>query len=263
MPQLGLSLGLHKSSPLQSPLQRLVRASSWTINMDEATGISPGINSPFTNPVVDLKRNANVTLTNFGATTSSGFVVDTNAGKTFTMLKFDGVNDYGLAANHPNLDITGTGDFAIAAVFKTAATLTSTYIVSKNLDSLLTAQYNILLQTTGEIKMYLNGTEYIVVPSGGLVANSFYSLIVYRVGGILKTRLNKITTYNQINNVNILTRPHFRIGARSNSIDGLVNSVFTNIALAHLSIINGAVTPFTEAQLIADWDRFCANKYGL
>jgi len=37
----------------------------------------------------------------------------------------------------------------------------------------------------------------------------------------------------------------------------------TNVFLVHLSIINGAITPFTEADLIAKWDKYCAKTFGL
>jgi hypothetical protein len=55
MPQLGLGLGLHKNSFIQTPYQALVSSASAYWSADRADGVSPGINAPFTNPLIDNK----------------------------------------------------------------------------------------------------------------------------------------------------------------------------------------------------------------
>jgi hypothetical protein len=55
MPQLGLGLGLHKSSRIETPLQALIKSASLYLSADKADGVSAGINSPLTNPWKDLK----------------------------------------------------------------------------------------------------------------------------------------------------------------------------------------------------------------
>lgn len=179
------------------------------------------------------------------------------------MLKFDGTNDLGIA-NHPSLDITGTGDFAIECVFKTDATLVGSYIISKGSGGGITAQqYALTTETDGRMQLSLEGTAVAILPIGSLQTNSLYSVLIYRIGGVLKSRKNKVELYNLSNNSNMTTKPYFRVGARTNSADGLTHTTYTNIFLGHLSITNGAITPFTEADLIKKFDKFCFSQFGL
>lgn len=208
---------------------------------------------------------ANLLLQNFSGVSTDGFVdVVCPNGQTIPFLKFDGLNSYGLA-NHPTLDITGAVDFAIEVVFKSSTTIVGSYVVSKGdgLGGITQQQYSITTEDDSSIRFALNGTPIVVVPASTLMANTLYKLLIYRFSGVLKCVLSNVETYNTPNNVNILTKPYFRVGARTSTGDGLTHSLFTNLFIAHLAIINGAITPFTESELIERFNDFCRVKYGI
>jgi hypothetical protein len=180
--------------------------------------------------------------------------------KTVPFLKFDGTNDYGIA-NHPSLDITGTGDFAIECVFKTDASLANGYILySGNGTSFLA--YGMYAYFDGKLEINCQNSGQLVNNSlPCLTANSLYTLLYYRKSGVLKCRLNKVQNFNAANANSLISSPYFRVGAKTSN--GTAHDSFANIFLGHLSITNGALQPFTEAELISKFDKFTMQTFGI
>lgn len=157
------------------------------------------------------------------------------------LMVFDGINDYGTLANNPSVDIVGTGDFAIAVGFLTANTIPNgMQILSKNLDSTANTQFHVRLYSDGSCEVCLNGIQILVVPTANIVANTMYDLRVYRTNGRLIAKLQAVEKYNQVNSIALASQPHLRLGARSNSSDGLTNGAFFKGGMAWAIIATSA-----------------------
>lgn len=157
------------------------------------------------------------------------------------MMMFDGINDHGVLANNPSVDIVGTGDFAIAVGFLTANTIPNgMQILSKNLDSTANTQFHVRLYSDGSCEVCLNGIQILVVPTANIVANTMYDLRVYRTNGRLIAKLQAVEKYNQVNSIALASQPHLRLGARSNSSDGLTNGAFFKGGMAWAIIATSA-----------------------
>ena len=263
MLQLGLSPEAYKN--INVPILKLLtRNSDWAIWGDKATGTSKGTNTPQVNPIVDLVGTADGTLTGFAFTPASGYVdVVAPNGKTVTGIQGDGVNDVIVLPNNPSIDITGTGDFAIGVVFKTGETLNGGSAIFATGDGVAVPQ--ILLQTYANsyIAGRVGGNFYIFAGAGTLAINTFYQAILYRKSGVLKLRLQKVVVYSENNVIPITSTSIKRIGAIPTNAGGTTHSDFFNLWLGTIKITNGAITPFTEEELIKDWDSFCSKVYGL
>jgi hypothetical protein len=208
---------------------------------------------------------ANCLLQTFAGTTADGYVTETINGKTNTYLNFDGLNSFLQGSNHPNVDIVGTGDFWIAGIFKTKPTLTNQTLVSKSSGGAVSVveanpQYALEYYTGGDISLALAGAYQSIAPSGTLQPNTLYGILVYRVSGVLKTRLNKIQISSLANTRNLISKPHFRIGARASNLDGTTHLSFSNSLISVWAMQNST---FDEEKLIKNWDKVCASKYGL
>lgn len=213
------------------------------------------LNIPFTNPVVDLKGLAPLTLQNFAGTSASGIVpVLCPNGKTVPFAQFDGLNDYGIA-NHPSLDITGTGTFYFGNVIRTSALVTQ-YFNIKAEQSEATTQYGLKLTNTGILSIILNGTDIQLVT--GLLANTIYNVWVQRDGGLLKCFINTAETSSVANVTSLTTRPNFRWGALSTNVGGTTHTGFSNVALG--TSVAG-VTDATKARQA--WFNFTLKTFGL
>ena len=156
------------------------------------------------------------------------------------LMVFDGINDYGLLANNPSVDIVGTGDFAIAVGFLTPSVMNNNQIICKNLDSAANIQYSINSLLDGQIIVYLNVTPIQVVGFGQVLPNNMYDLRIYRINGRLIAKLQNVEKSNQANTTALLSQPNLRLGARSSIADGSTNTAFFKGGLAWAIIATGA-----------------------
>ena len=148
-------------------------------------------------------------------------------GKTVTMAKGGGIDTYFTLPNSADLDPTGLDNFGMARVFKTPPVLQNSYLRCKNLDSTATVQYAVAYLSNGDLQVRLEGLTF-NVGIGAIAPNSFYKMITKRADGRLVVKLNDVEIYNQLNATTLTSRPNVREFARSNSADGLNNSIFYN-----------------------------------
>lgn len=233
MPELGLGLGIDRQNKLPSIQQLLKQAGVGLALLPyKADGVRKGINSPFVNPWVDLSGNSNnATLTNFAATTADGWVDKLLPnGNTKPMLKFDGINSYGILPNNPSIDIVGLDEFEITKCFMTPSTLLSGQLIIKTLDGTTpNAQYGIFSGFDGVLAIQIGGQSITVGVANTLLPNTLYIVVVRRRLGRLIVLLNSVEIYNQPNVSSITSKPNFRIGARPNIADGSTHTLFTNV----------------------------------
>jgi hypothetical protein len=116
-----------------NPQKALIKSASLYLSADKADGVSPGINSPLTNPWKDLKGTADCTLVDFAGTSADGWTVQTiphpngRESALFNQAVVNGdfsngttgwANYAGGVATASNkvLSITGNGTFAIPGI---------------------------------------------------------------------------------------------------------------------------------------------------
>lgn len=258
--KFGLGFGLNRNNflggAIDARIQQAINANATMLLMgDLANGSSPGNNTDPTNVWVDKSGvGNNASAVNFAWTTASGWdnvVVPSGAE---AMLKGDGVDDYLTIPNHASLDPTGTEDFAICLIFKTPSSLATDYIYSKGLNSEATQQIGLLLRSTGSVSLYLNGDNITIVSPSTLVASTVYSLTVKRIGGVLKTIVNEVQTFNSANSTSLISQPYIRAFARSNSLDGLSQTLFFGGFMGALAFFYNGATGLNET----DVDNACA-----
>jgi len=196
------------------------------------------------------------TLVNFSATTGSGYdeVLAPN-GKLVTMLKPEGVDDYGILPNSPDLDPTGLDDFGMAFVIRTGSTLQNATIICKAEGDGTTIQYELKLLSDGRIR-YTNGGSIRI--SGGLLAtDTFYKIILTRKNTniILKANATELTASG---GQSLVSRANTRLMATPDSADGLSHANFFN---GHLGIASFTLNP-TE-QWENSFNQLANQTYGL
>lgn len=247
--RLGLGLGLNKSILLPSgdPLLKALTKANCTLYLegDRATGTSKGVNSPLTDPWVDLIGNNSADLVNFVGTTSSGYndLLVPN-GETRTFLKADGVDDYGVIANDPSLDPTGTEDFAICGVFKTDNPVDTGYLFAKNdtLSSPSDFQYGIV-SVGGNLSLYFG----VSIAINALSADTLHSFAVKRISGNLIMSFDGVEVYNQPNAQSLVSKPNTKLFARTTT--GGVASSFLNFNLGTISFFYNGPTGLNETDV--------------
>ena len=145
-----------------------VKAAGGVLYLDarKADGVGPltGNDSPW----VDLTTEGNDgTLTNFAGTGTSGWQASPN------LLRFDGVDDFVAFADTASLDIT-TAPLAIGVTVIQPISATE-FVLSKNANSAGDTQYSILLASSNQARMYINGTAYAnFIRSSGYINLVFY-----------------------------------------------------------------------------------------
>jgi hypothetical protein len=260
MPQLGLGLGLHKSSRIETPLQALIKSSNLYLSADKADGMSPGINSPLTNPWTDLKGTADCTLVNFAGTTADGYVTETINGKTNTFLNLDGLNSFGQFADMDVLNPTSTDDFCQMVVFRPDDVgVTRYYGIMRNADSFITAQYGLLHTSTGLVQTVLNGI-------GRLHGDASVSLQYVLYGRINNTRFvirNGIEVDNVEDTSSLITRPNTQMACRSGSADGLTKLNFAKGLQGDIAFWKGPQGTLDKGKIVSLVAKAMKQKYGL
>jgi len=172
----------------------------------------------------------NALLTNFAGTTASGYVDKLLPnGNTKTMIKLDGVDDYGILANNPSVDIVGLDEFEITRCFLTASTLNNMSIIGKYFNNgLLTTQIEILILSTGTITFVLGGITQLTTAIV-LSTNKLYILKIRRRSGRLILILNNNELFNKPNTTSVVSQPNYIINARSLNTDGTSFNLLANI----------------------------------
>lgn len=162
-------------------------------------------------------------------------------GKTMPFLTADGVDSYGVMANNPSVDITGTEDFAICAGVLTGATIQEQSIVCKGLDTELSSQYYLMMYSDGSVGVSIDGTLIPLSSAGTIVASTLYDIRVYRVGGRLACWINGTRTSERANTASIVAgKPNFRLFARATNSAGTSHSRCFKGSLAWLTLHRGA-----------------------
>jgi len=259
---LGLGLGLNRSNLIISgggvdPIIAAMQLANATlyVDMDKATGTSKGVNSPFTDPVVDLIGSNDIDLVGFAETTADGYdEVSIPAKADVTMLKGDVVNSYGVIADNASLDPTGTEDFAICGVFKTSAILSSKYLFARNLDNIGNMQYSLLPLSNGGINAYMNGVSIGLADAGTISINSVYEYRLKRISSVLSFEINEVKTYNEPNTDMFVSTPYFRLFCRNSSVDGITQTLYGEYYLGYLSFFYNGATGLNETNV----DNACA-----
>ena len=266
MPRLGLGLGLSRSKTISNPEKELIKLSSFYIDPDKANGFKrpteQNVNDPFINPIQDQAGNADVTLVGFAETVDSGYKVVTNGAKSFTMLNFDGVNDYGdlVASEAPNP--TGLQDFAQLVVWraKDEGFANRYFGLSRNDLNLSTRQYALNNTLDGRIFYAVNGISVEIQN----IPNDVLSYAIFgRINGRRFFIRNGIELHESPYNESIIERTNVQMGTLSSASDGSTKSDFANGTQGVCAFFYDGDNPLDKTKIVDTCKKFVAYKYGL
>jgi hypothetical protein len=242
-----------------NPMSALIKSSSVYLSADKADGISPGINSPLTNPWTDLKGDADCTLVNFAGTTADGWTVETINGKTNTFLNLDGLNSFGQFANMDVLNPVGSDDFCQMVVFRPDDTTARYYGVVRNESTGGDVQQGLLCPGGSLTLARINGVDFIV--------SSFLLNLQYVMFGRIKGRVFIIINGSELLDVayanSIISKPNTQLGCRSNSVDGLTKAAFGKGLQGDIAFWKGPQGTLDKDKIVDLVKRAMKQKYGL
>ncbi len=190
----------------------------------KAGGTNVGINSPLTNPFVDLVGDNDVTLSNVAGTSSDGYTeILLPNGKTMPFFSSDGSDTYGAIVNNGSLDFTN-GDFAFAGAFIIPNSLQNGRFINKNGSAWTDTQYAVTIYSTG-MRLYYNGSLYLTIaPLGTLSPDQLYTFKLIRKSGVLKAYVNDIKTYDATFSASLISKDFIRLFALSSNSSGTTHS---------------------------------------
>jgi hypothetical protein len=227
---------------IENPLmfQSLVQKAGGVLYLDARAATAEyglPVNSPLTTPWIDISDSANnATPSNMAGTVASG-VNTTDIAKPYWAL--DGVDDFFSLINTESIDITA----APLAIFSTLRIPTGANVSSNLIAKSTTTdfQYRLVFNAGDVFSLNLNGTTAIG-SSGAITRNVFVNFGVIWDGTNVKYYGNiaPIGTPGTFSNALVSGKPNVRIGCRSNSADGLVNTAFLKCDLATLTMYTGA-----------------------
>lgn len=256
MPLLGLGLGLDRYLKKKGgdPLLEALTKANCTLYLegDRATGTSKGVNSPLTDPWVDLIGNNNADLVNFVGTTSSGYddLLVPN-GETRTFLKGDGVDDYGVIANDSSLDPTGTEDFSICYVGYLTNLVANKWLFCKNLGTFTSdVQYGIRYTGSGNGWLRVGGQSY-TFDAGTIVLNGFNIFVVKKIGSTLRLSINGVEVINISFTISLVSRPYFLLFARNNSTTSILPTEESDQYMGDMAFFYNGPTGLNETDVDA------------
>ena len=189
-------------------------------------------------PYEAFARN-DASLVNFSATTGSGYeeVLAPN-GKLVTMLKPDGVDDYGILPNSADLDPTGLDDFGMAFVIRTGSSVANTmYIMAKTSTA---SQYGFLLVAGGTLSFKLNNINNFFGIGGGVQPNSFYIVVAKRVSSQAIVKVNQVEVLNVPNTEMLVSEPNIRMLNQATNLEGTTHGNYFN---GHLGLASFTLNP--------------------
>jgi hypothetical protein len=130
-------------------------------------------------------------------------------------------------ASSDDLNPIGTGDFVIADVIRTNV-LKDQYLITKATSSEASTQYGVKITSTGNLVLILEGTS--ITLATGLLANTFYKILISRDNGTLRCELQGVQTYSQANTISLTAKANTLIGALSTIAGGTTQTGYANVS---------------------------------
>ena len=243
-----------------NPLNDLIKLSLFFVLGDKADGVNAGINSPFTNPLVDLSGNADVTLQGFAQTPESGYSLETNGDKSFVMLTSDGANDIGLVSAGSAPNPTGQQDFAQLIVFKPDDTNTRFYGLTRNSDSGDDVQYGLAVINSTQIGYFVGNTQQLV---DAYQLTSLQWVLYGRINGERFLIRNNTEMHTGAYANSIASQPNAQLNCVSASVDGTVKAGFADGDLGAVAFFYKGDNPLDKARIVSYCKKFVCKQYGL
>ena len=172
------------------------------------------------------------------------FVATTGSNKMSprVYLSTDGIDDYGIMANTPSVDIVGLEEFELAIGILTSTSIITTYSFyfdGNNGANLSDRKIQLYTLDGGSLNMVLEGFMYKLTSTGAIKPNSNYDIRVLRANGRLKCWINGVLVYDQPSAISLATKSFKRILARTNDASGTTHTGYFKGLTAYLIIARG------------------------
>lgn len=169
-----------------------------------------------------------------------------------TMLKSDGTDDFVAIGNNANIDPTGTQDFAVCGTLRTNPTLNSGWMFCKNLDNNISnVQIGLFFAgVSGGGSLRVGGVD-ITISDNTFDANTTHEILIIKIGSNIKLVVDGTNVINQSFTTSLVSRPNFRMFARSASSDGNTNAEFVNDLVGYLAFFYNGNNSLNESNINA------------
>lgn len=158
-----------------------------------------------------------------------------------TFLSTDGIDDVGILANNPSVDITGAEDFEIAVGFVTPSLLSISTIYYDGGDgnSVPDRKLQIFYDSVGGLS-YVIGGVFIGTTVDFIKTNTLYDVRLKRIAGIASLIVNGVEVAQIPNTTLLLSKPYKRLFARTNSGTGTTHALYFKGLMAWCIIARGS-----------------------